>query len=373
MASAAEKAQHLELARQHLYVWRKLQDEWLLTFRRAFQEEFGRAPSYGDTNVSGIGNNALSEPVKQKLRDINSRINHALDAAYRHYKASGKRSWAKFKESDTPTMKREKKNSRAGSYASHSAERHDNPGDIHIDIHSHNTKGRNVRAKNPKGTRFERGDHIKVPFTSRIGKIFRTQWRDGYDNVPGVWAHHIGFLQDDGEYSAPRWYNEDTTWKKVKARAKNPAGSIPLLLDRLDMMKVRAISSIPFRETMEGWSANVSVATLKKLVRELENSIDPDTPSDVQLLEDMRDVLETHAPGRMKNPTIRRGTNPVNQRLVLVLIGSPKGRGYYTGKTWDTEKKNAVVFDTLAGAKRVAQKLSDGLPNDDYRIEVQTA
>lgn len=102
------KADHFDLARQQLYVWRAKEKEWLDTFRAAFRNAFGRDPSYGDTPTSGVGNSNLPEHDKEKLRAINAQINSAMDAAHRHYKMSGKRSWSKFKESETPAMKRTK-------------------------------------------------------------------------------------------------------------------------------------------------------------------------------------------------------------------------------------------------------------------------
>lgn len=102
------KADHFDQARQNLFVWKAKQKEWLDVYRDAFRKTFGRDPSYGDTNISGIGNANLPEPTKEKLREINRQINAALDAAHAHYKASGKRSWLKFKEAETPAMKRAK-------------------------------------------------------------------------------------------------------------------------------------------------------------------------------------------------------------------------------------------------------------------------
>lgn len=283
--TAADRASHFELARQYLYTWRNLQAEWSRVFNAAFREEFGRAPSYGDIRISGIGNDMLSAPIKEKLRDINTRINSALDAAHMEYKLSGKRSWAKFKEQDTPTMKREK---RAGTFASHSA-REENPRGLYV-VKLRDTQGHYIPGN---GGAFR---------TLKEAQAFVRSAQHAHPGATGLTA--------DG-YAVPA---------TGKIRQTNPDIHIDIGSHNTKGKNVRA----------------------KK--------------------------------PRAKNPSSVHNKARGHTRMVLVLTGHPQGKAWWTGKVWDTVRKNARVIENtrLADVVAMARKLGAKMPAR-YRIEVHSA
>lgn len=94
------------------------------------------------------------------------------------------------------------------------------------------------RAKNPtskpKKARFKAGDIITAPWMTRTGKIFHLEWRDGWDNVPGTWAYHIGAWDADaGDFRTARWYNESPDMKKAKAPKKPKPTRLQLMGARM--------------------------------------------------------------------------------------------------------------------------------------------
>ncbi len=253
----ADREREFDLARQNLFVWKEKQKEWSRVFNAAFEAANGRKADIGDVNISGIGSQSISYDAKAKLRDINKSMNNALDLAYAHYKRSGKRNFIKFKETETPAMK---------------------------------------RAKNPaKPGRIESEKDMRMLARQAVAR----SEADG----TSVARNALGIVED---YRA--------------------AGHI------IGAMEAAIIAE------MAGDYMGAKNAKRRT--------------------------------GRERNP-VSRATwgKPKKTKLILVLIGHPDGKGYYTGKGWDTVEHFARGFTSQDGAMAVGKKLSAGLP-PGHRIEL---
>lgn len=205
--------------------------------------------------------------------------------------------------------------------------RRNNPGDVHIDIHSHNTRGGgNVRAKNPvkkSGVPPLKDWDITSGGTGIVEKYKAHHWR----------AENYG--------TGPSGFREYTI--QPIARNGRHAGYVLRVWD----------ANSGGHTTLGTYSSNRDA---HYRVREIEARQFGNGPEP-----------------RAKNPATVHSKAKGRERMILVLVGHPKGRGYYTGTGWDTTKAKARVFTgRLADVVKAAEKLSVGLPST-YRIEVHAA
>ena len=85
------KQQHIANAKSLARDAKKFSDAWNKIADRAAQATWGRPFLFHDYKISGIGSDEFSDSFKNKLRNTAVRASQALDAAYAHYAAAGKR------------------------------------------------------------------------------------------------------------------------------------------------------------------------------------------------------------------------------------------------------------------------------------------
>jgi len=259
--------------------------------------------------------------------------------------------------------------------------RRSNP-DIHIDIGSHNTRGRNVRAKNPASKEAaalldwweKHVGHREMPGFPNVAAMRRAKreyMAEAGLSKPGrgknpARKNHVPPLKDWDITSGGTGISENR--KSHHWRAENygtgPSGFREYSIQPIARngrhagYQLRVWDAKAGGYTVLGTYSSARDAHTR--VREIEarqfgKGADPDRE-------------------RRSNPATVHSHNKGRERVILVLKGHPKGTGYWTGEGWDTVKAKAriITATNLADVVKMAEKLAKGMPAS-YRIEVHAS
>lgn len=282
-----------------------------------------------------------------------------------------------------------------------------NPDTIHIDVNSHNTKGRNVRAKNP-GKMIKWPDSIRRFMDDELYYAKTGKYAPAYliqNRAPEL----TRFLAKSREYAKAYDSLLKDAWRGRKENpsdnyADDSAEARELFLFATNDAGLYKRNIIPAIENLAKKMAKgqYDPAKAAKLFEYTANFAADEyakqhgargqkgheifKPADRRIVarefvdyyaEDIASrAQEIAAKPRRKNPaTIGTKTrNPHN--VILRAYNRATGKtGYWTGEAWDTEKRKARKIGALAGiqgAMTIARKLADAMP-DGWHIEVLEA
>lgn len=228
----------------------------------------------------------------------------------------------------------------------------DNPDSVHIDINSHNTKGRNVRAKNPVGDNYaDASDAARelFLFATNDAGLYRRNIVPAIENL----AKKMAKGQYDAEKAAKLFGYTANFAADEYAKQHGTRGQKGHEIFKPSDRRIVA------REFVDYYAEDIAnraseLATKKSRAKNPRGIPKPSSA----------------AKARKAGAAVRAKAQHKN--IILVLIGSPKGKGYFTGEGWDTLKSKARHFDTLAGAVAIGKKLAASVPKS-YRIEAHPA
>lgn len=268
------------------------------------------------------------------------------------------------------------------------AKRSVNPADIHIDINSHNTKGRNVRAKNPVPVgkvqvRLEKGGkfHGYLDHKGRDAWILVTARKHGEEFIRQHGPEFSYVLVDEEGNIVGR--------PGLKARAKNPSSPRLTIEGRRWFQRTngntyhaarvylggKLVYTSPIRygygeqyvvtgleEAIEAGLLPAGLTSVRK-AEEAGYSVDY-FAEDVKTKRDLAEFAAPKAKARTRNParkvaTMRPSMRKVRYCIVLMKRGAKSPYGYWTGKEWDTEKAKAHYYLSAEKCQEKAQALAN--------------
>lgn len=276
--------------------------------------------------------------------------------------------------------KLQKMGERMGRYG----KREENP-DIHIDIGSHNTRGRNVRAKNPAS---KEAAALLDWWEKHVGH----REMPGFPNVAAMRKAKREYMMEAGLSEPGRGKNprsrataDDTAARELYFHGLNSEKIVKNVLPAFMMneAKKKAAGKYDPAKATKLW-AIYAERVAKDYVKEYGGNVkDIFTPATRALsahyfhdhyIDDVAKLVHSLQEKRKKNPATVHARNKGRERVILVLKGHPKGTGYWTGEGWDTVKAKAriITATNLADVVKMAEKLAKGMPAS-YRIEVHAS